>query len=874
MARTWLRVAFTSWMVLSLVGPTAAQSSPYTLVGWNNLGMHCMDADYSVFSLLPPYNTIHAQVVDPQGKLVTDPNSVGITVTYQAIADPTGSINKTSMGKTNFWNYAQSLFGLQQPLAVDAGLAGKSMPGAANMPQPMPFDASNGWFIAEGIPLTPYDDMQLKNPYPLMHLVARDQANNVLATLDIVLPVSDEMSCLTCHASGSNSAAMPAAGWVNDPQPQRDMRLNILRLHDERQALDQTFATDLPEAGYDAAGLFATATAATGGRPILCASCHASPALGTPGIGTTKPLTHAMHGHHAPVIDPANNLTLDSSANRSACYRCHPGAVTRCLRGAMGASVAADGTMAMQCQNCHGPMSALADPARTGWLNEPMCQNCHTGTAVSNNGQIRYTSVFTAPGQVRQAVDSTFATTPDLPLPGLSLFRFSTGHGNVKCEACHGSTHAEFPSSHTNDNIQSMQHQGHLGMFVECVNCHGTQPATVNGGPHGMHPIGQSWVSQHGGIVGEGGTGSTPCRPCHGLDYRGTVLSRAKGDRVLSTENFGTQNFWRGFQITCYTCHFGPNGSDRNPNHAPTVRDAAVSTADGTPIPVALFASDRDGDTLTLRIVSQPANGTAGLSGSTATYYPDAGFTGADSFTFAASDGYTDSNLGTVSVAVGGGGGSCPPLQCGHTVADAVGKLINNATLCHIKQADAAFKGKTFDEEACEETDPKSAQAKFDAAIAALPATCPAQVLTNARAARDALLSGAQSLDVRNGVIYCDTTSLRPLDSSGENQGFVPASLANLKCADGVAKYLKKLSTKVVSCQRRWAGARMKGKSFDLVGCQNGAVAKAARARDMLLSGGGCPLCLGQSEQDSLQNSVVGLLTTLRPQMFLCPASP
>jgi hypothetical protein len=41
--------------------PTAAPGT--RLVGWNNLGMHCMDADFGVFSLLPPYNTVHAQLV-------------------------------------------------------------------------------------------------------------------------------------------------------------------------------------------------------------------------------------------------------------------------------------------------------------------------------------------------------------------------------------------------------------------------------------------------------------------------------------------------------------------------------------------------------------------------------------------------------------------------------------------------------------------------------------------------------------------------------------------------------------------------------------------------------------------------------------------
>jgi hypothetical protein len=362
-----------------------------------------------------------------------------------------------------------------------------------------------------------------------------------------------------------------------------------------------------------------------------------------------------MHALHAGVLDPTTNLTLDSSANRSACYRCHPGSTTRCLRGAMGAAVASDGTMEMQCQSCHGSMNAVGAANRTGWLNEPACQECHTGTATNNNGQIRYTSVFNTSGQPRVAVDQTFATNPNAPAAGFSLYRFSAGHGGVKCEACHGSTHAEFPSSHRNDNIQSIQHQGHVGMFVECVSCHGTQPATVNGGPHGMHPVGQAWVDAHPDAVGEGGN-VAQCQACHGVDYRGTVLSRSKADRALNA--FGGKLFWRGFQIGCYTCHLGPGNGDGNPNRPAVVTNASVSTALDIPVSVSLQATDPNGNPLVLRIVSQPANGAVGLNGRVATYFPFAGFTGGDSFTFAAWDGSTDSNLGTVSVTVGGVGPS------------------------------------------------------------------------------------------------------------------------------------------------------------------------------------------------------------------------
>ena len=532
------------------------------------------------------------------------------------------------------------------------------MPGAGNAPQPMTWDAANGWFVAEGIPITPYDDAHRKNPYPMMRLVARTTGGSMLAFTDIVLPVSDEMDCKTCHtpAAGTPAPAMPSGGWVTDPDPQREMRLNIIRKHDELQAGDPVFAAALQAlvpAGYSPSGLYDTVV--TNGKPILCAICHASAALGTDGQPGVAALTQAMHARHASVVDPLAGQTLDAASNRSACYRCHPGSVTRCLRGAMGAAVAPDGALAIQCQDCHGTMSAVGASTRLGWLNEPSCQSCHTGTATRNAGQLRYDSVFDAPGHVRQAVDDTFATTANAPAPGLSLYRFSTGHGGLKCEGCHGSTHAEFTSIHENDNVQSLERQGHVGALVECGACHGgTQPATITGGPHGLHPVGQTWVSAHHELIGEDGD-TTPCQSCHGADYRGTVLSRAKANRTLSGES-GTKQVWPGFQIGCYTCHLGPHNDDPNPNRAAIVTGTSTFTPVGVPISIPLGASDPDHDPLTLRIVSQPAHGTTGLTGTVARYIPEAGFVGIDRFTFAAWDGSTDSNLGTVAVNVSGTG--------------------------------------------------------------------------------------------------------------------------------------------------------------------------------------------------------------------------
>ncbi len=645
-----IHVATISLLALGLsaaVAPAAdtAVQTAWTLVGWNNLGMHCMDADFSVFSILPPYNTIHAQLIDPSGLLVTNPAGRGITVSYQAVADPALSINRTSAGKTNFWDWVKPLFGAE--VAVDMGLAGHAMPGTSNALQPMDFDGASGWFIAAGIPITPVDDALNANPYPLMHLVAKDTAGNVLATTDIVLPVSAEMDCRACHSSGSAPAARPTQGWVWNTDSQRDYRLNILLVHDDRQLGDALYATTLAAAGYSTRGLYTTAT--SGRTPVLCAKCHLSEALPGTGQPGVKPLTEAVHAQHGGVVDPTNGLSLNSSSNRSACYRCHPGSTTKCLRGAMGSAVAADGSLSIQCQGCHGSMSDVGSPTRTGWLEEPNCQNCHTGTATSNNGQIRYVSAFTAPGVPRIAVNGTFATNANAPAPGLSLYRFSFGHGALACESCHGSTHAEFPASHGNDNIQSQNLQGHAGVLVECESCHATAPATANLGPHGMHPVGQQWVIDHHDAVNDN---PAPCQACHGTDYRGTVLSYAQATRSFSTP-FGVKTFWNGFKVGCYDCHLGPDESNPNPNRAPVASSASAATTSGTSVSVSLVATDPDHNPLTLRIVSQPLHGTVALASTVAVYFPDASFVGADSFTFAANDGATDSNLATISLTVG-----------------------------------------------------------------------------------------------------------------------------------------------------------------------------------------------------------------------------
>jgi len=365
----------------------AVVNTGYKVIGWNDLGMHCMDGkDYSIFGVLPPYNTIHAHVIDPSGRLIK--TGTGYRVTYEAVRDPlTNTINTTSVGKTNFWQYALKLgFGALSP---DVGLKGFRMPGSSNTPQAMPFSPADNTFLAEGIPIEPFADSTTstftKNYYPMMKLVARTSSGTILASTDIVLPTSDEMTCTVCHASGSGTLmARPAAGWVNNPDPAKDVKLNILRKHDDRFKSTSLYQSAATQRGYNTQGL--EATVAT--TPILCAACHGSNALGLAGVSGVEPLTTAMHKLHSSSVDPVSNLALNNWNNRDACYRCHPGPQTQCLRGAMGSLKNSSGAFVIQCQSCHGNMNSVAVATRTGWLQEPNCQSCHTGTAASNSGQI------------------------------------------------------------------------------------------------------------------------------------------------------------------------------------------------------------------------------------------------------------------------------------------------------------------------------------------------------------------------------------------------------------------------------------------------------------------------------------------------------
>lgn len=381
---------------------TLSDGTKIVLLSWNDLGMHCYTPDFSAVAVLPPYNNLYAQVVKV-GR--GDPRILksGFTVEYSF---PENTYSVGSPGKpekSNFWTYAEKLFG--KKLAPDIGLTGRGLTGT--------FDQKENYFIAEGIPLTDINDSDATSkklsPYQKARVVVKDSATGKeVAGLTVVTPVSTEMRCDTCH---SDAGKATKKGSI---KPTGDVYLNILTLHDKLHAAD-----------FQKLG----AKLLMDSRPVLCASCHGSNALGAPGTPGTSSLSNAMHKRHS---------TEGIPATTEGCQNCHPGPETKCLRDVH------EQTLHYQCPECHGDLAKVATNPQP-WLNEPRCDTaaCHKNMT---------------PAKIKQ-------TKP--------LFRQSKGMGGLMCEACHDSTHALAKARTGNDNIKFEALQGDAGPLHRCAICHG-----------------------------------------------------------------------------------------------------------------------------------------------------------------------------------------------------------------------------------------------------------------------------------------------------------------------------------------------------------------------------------------------------------------
>jgi hypothetical protein len=416
------------------IPPFDNEKDDYVLLVWNDLGMHCISDCDPWFILLPPANTLEAQLIKrgPTPELISE----GVTLNYRVekgFENPSGHVQ--------FWEFAESYFG--QALPENVGLGGKGLSGTFD------FHEDRNGFIAEMIPVVPYKDDGSFNPYPQFYVDAVDnETNDVLISTKVVAPVSTEMGCRNCHGGG----------WrVNDVSGVADeTAMNILKVH------DRINHTNLNET-------------ALAGKPQLCQSCHADPALNAPGKPEHNNFSAAMHGWHA------NYMYVEGG---KACVMCHPASPTgntRCNRGI-------HSQLGLNCTNCHGTitdhaaslLNAQPETAssadllenlktvftvsttdvnpRIPWAQEPDCLGCHEDFEKPETG-------FTAFNKW----NSEFA----------ELYRIRTADAGIRCIACHNSTHSVYPARNAFgwnlDNTQPMQYSGKplpIGSGFSCEVCH------------------------------------------------------------------------------------------------------------------------------------------------------------------------------------------------------------------------------------------------------------------------------------------------------------------------------------------------------------------------------------------------------------------
>ncbi|MCG6912088.1 MAG: cytochrome ubiquinol oxidase subunit I [Deltaproteobacteria bacterium] len=414
-----------------------SETSAYVLLAWSKSGMQIMSDCNAFWSLGPPTGSIRAQLIrrGETPEIVTE----DVAITYAV-----GNDHDNPAAHVDFWKQSKSLTG--KVLPGGTGLTGNTINGTLR------FDNETMAYGADELPVTPYRRNGSFNPYPLFKLEAREvETGKRLAQTSLVLPVSTEMGCRTCH--GGPWRVDGRAG-ISD-----ETAANILEVH------DRINRTDL-------------LAAAKKGRPRLCQSCHSGNLPGVTGDPKRLNLSAAMHGFHANYLGDMGD---------EACGTCHassPVGLTQSFRGI-------HREIELTCVNCHFSLEEHAlslltaekkagkdEPAkklmahlapravespsqirpRIPWVNLPDCLNCHVDFHPPETDQVAY---------------GAWTATAD------RLYHNRTDDAGLVCTACHGAAHAIYPARNPFgediDNLQPLQYQGTpypIGSNGQCRVCH------------------------------------------------------------------------------------------------------------------------------------------------------------------------------------------------------------------------------------------------------------------------------------------------------------------------------------------------------------------------------------------------------------------
>lgn len=549
--------------------PPPTSSAPWRVLASNDLGMHCADLDYQVFSILPPFNVVHSQVVLPgtasaKPRLLTGTEADVVYRATSSSVDPAGagSINTTSnlapVGtKSNFWTsatlpdgtvgtlaglayrvlYPGAVLDLFAPIPAETGLpvpdpaklpalaAGQQkMPSPSNVPQKfgrfdtnLPFFATfpfgttvvgANWFSADGIPILPVDDAGRTNPYPLMSVQA-------------VVKGADPTK--VSNIRGSVDIVLPVAS-------EADCR----NCHN----------------GIDGrAAVFATVTK------------YAN--------GVAWPIAQEAT---APGPDKANNAAKINilrlhDAKWGSKYTASAGGATPCSSGTESSCL--DQRRAIQCSQCH--YSPALDLAQVGPIDEP-------GIGVNGRQQTRHISMSRAMHYNHGQYTSLF---PSMPLPGTpgrtittqadvlqqtcyqchpgkqtKCLRGAMGAGGVVCQDCHGDMRqvgndftANLPAGKGPDLTKRVP----WAMEPKCQSCHVGDAKTV------------AAMNRADQIVAPDGIRNLLAYAKSSASATAVAMIQSPNSRFAENEKLYRLSKGHG-GVSCQNCHGGTHAEWPNPN--------------------------------------------------------------------------------------------------------------------------------------------------------------------------------------------------------------------------------------------------------------------------------------------------------------------
>ncbi len=458
-------------VAFAVTTPFAAGTISYKILASNDLGMHCACPGVGNFLLLPPFNTIRAQVFQ---KGSDNPTIVSDTTKYRVtynIVENTDAGLKADPYFADWIQNSPKIFPGYKPVRSDGKIQGL---GGATLSGDMARKSGSGaWWEIVGVPAFPVvtktsADIMTdplggpnRDPYLTGRIQLLDKATGaVLATDDITVPVAFG-GCCACHLKVAQSYGYPNA-------TPRDSFVVMGMLHGKTSKIDFSYIDP------DGDG--------TGG-PIRCSWCHWDPAMGesaAPGLPATWPNYKILPGAKFTSADirvskytfsdvlhrwhVQNSVVLSSYDGNIAknCYDCHPGNNVNCYRDTH-TTKTINGNK-IWCTDCHGDLNQrvaqnqMAQP----WSDKtlPKCSTCH-GSNYGEGGGWLNLGIFGA-------------------------FLNSSGHDGEKvlCSSCHGSPHALNPSNLAKDNKQNISLQNDPRAIGVCDVCHTGRSTSWGVPPH------------------------------------------------------------------------------------------------------------------------------------------------------------------------------------------------------------------------------------------------------------------------------------------------------------------------------------------------------------------------------------------------------